>query len=52
MLIYEDYSNIFSLFGKSVEGLLNLGLLSLSIAHEKVLLRVGRIGDMANASQQ
>ncbi len=52
MLVDQDNANILALFCKSVECQLDLRLLRLSITHEEVLLRIGRLGDVSNAGEK
>ncbi len=52
MLVDQDNADIFALFCKSVECLLNLRLLRLPITHEEVLLGIGGLGDVSNAGEK
>lgn len=52
VLIYQDYSNVLSLFRESDECLLDLRLFRLRIAYEKVLLSVRRLGYVPSAGEE
>ena len=50
MLIYQNDSDVLALFREAIERLFDLRLFCFPIANQEVLLRVGRLGDMSNAS--
>lgn len=52
MLIDQDDTNVLALLCEAVECLLDLRFFRLSVAHEEVLLRVRRIGDVADAGEE
>ena len=52
MLVDQYYANVLALLCVIVESFLDLLFLGLVIAYQEVTLRVRRICDMANTSQQ
>jgi hypothetical protein len=51
MLIYQHNTNILALLRESVKRLLYCRFLGFRIANEEVLLRIGGIGNVTNASE-